>query len=196
MTATCPRCKAGPTSGRFCRKCGAELELDSGEAPVRRHPPVAPRSASPAEGQTPAPGVQPAELADPRGAATRRNRPSKSTLSTAPDRPGVRRPRSLRPPMPTPPSGQALPPSVDQNGQTPAWGAGSQVPPPSPWVPRQMEPPARRDSTALAVGLTVAVLLVALAIATTVILAVANSGSSHTKILNQSTVISPSGGAR
>jgi hypothetical protein len=59
-----------------------------------------------------------------------------------------------------------------------------------------MEPPARRDSTALAVGLTVAVLLVALAIATTVILAVANSGSSHTKILNQSTVISPSGGAR
>jgi len=58
-------------------------------------------------------------------------------------------------------------------------------------------PTASRDSPALAVGLSLAVLFAVLAIATTVILLVADSGGSSSGVLTHSTTFTaPSGQAR
>jgi hypothetical protein len=56
-----------------------------------------------------------------------------------------------------------------------------------------MPPQPRRDSSALAVTLATAILLVLLAIAATVILLVSNGDSSNTGVVTQSTVTNPVG---
>jgi hypothetical protein len=118
------------------------------------------------------------------------------------------------PAQPTAPAGPPQPASIHQQpvsadappltgqahyaptGQTNGWAQPS-VPPPAPlpssspasyWIPMpaQGSAPGRR-STALAAGATIAIVLVLLAIAATVILLVASGGSNHTGILTQST---------
>lgn len=114
--------------------------------------------------------------------------PIRGPATTAGPQPAAVQQQAIRAAVP-PVTGQTYSAGV---GQSNGWGYAAvpaQVPPPPAfhWIPMPGQSPSpRRHSTAFAVGGMIAIVLVLLAIAATVILLVAEGGSNHTGILTQS----------
>jgi hypothetical protein len=128
-----------------------------------------------------------------RDASLAREQPPPDAAAAAPPQP----PPAYQQPMPDaapPVTVQIFPPGGHGNG----WGYASVAPPTTPlpqvphWLPLPVESQQpRRTGTAFAVGGMIAIVLVMLAVAATIILLVASGGSNHTGILTQS--IAPAG---
>lgn len=165
----CPGCGVAPVGGRFCRSCGRALVAGHNAASDPRRPATA--AGAPRE-------VLKGPRAGKAGAAsaTRSEQPGPSTSSTGARNGVAAKVRTADAQAPVQDATEARTEQVPASRRSPhvAQGADLAWAPPPGWVPLQS--PVRRTSTGLAVGLTLAVLLVALAIATTVILLVANGG--------------------
>lgn len=188
----CPRCGVRPVGGRFCRSCGAALEAAPSD--LRQPDRAALRDGvahASTEDALPGPATR-------TGRAPRSQRSSPSTSSTASGGRTTSDSRTPRAPAAAPGAFEERAEAIESGIQGPPLApvAHMSVPSPPGWVPMQPQAPMRRGSTGLAVGLALAVLFVALAIAVTVILLVANGGPDRAGIVAPSSVTAPSGEGR
>jgi hypothetical protein len=166
---SCPSCAASPVRGRFCRRCGTELSAsNNGDATNAAVPTGFDERVKVAPGQ----GVR---------TQSRSSNADHHARESAPHRGATAMHRDAG-------AGASRP----AYGATATQGQDRHIPPEVPAYPPPVQPtaqppqqPRNEDSPVLVVGLVLAVLLVALAIAVSVILLVANDGTSRTTLLPQ-----------